>query len=246
MRAHPRGTVSPRVGGAGDGRPQNGAVPSPVATTLAAEATSRTETLTPGSWRPAVPDSGLVGVVRDGLLAREVAVGPTSSAELLGPGDVLLVPPSDQHLVCAAGTHWSVVHPGAILWLNGTLHAVLRSSPSLAATLLFRAQRRIDHLAFSQSVAQLTRVDDRVLAMLWHLAERWGRVTAEGVVVDLALTHRVLGRLVGARRPSVTTALGALTRDRVLERREDGSWLLLTAPPEWWHTPRPVESLWED
>lgn len=46
--------------------------------------------------------------------------------------------------------------------------------------------------------------------MLWHLADRWGRVTPDGVIVPLKLTHEALGRLVGAQRPTVTLALGEL------------------------------------
>ena len=46
---------------------------------------------------------------------------------------------------------------------------------------------------------------------------------------ELGLTHSALARLVGARRPSVTSALGDLGRDRLLERTEDG-WLLRGDP----------------
>ena len=59
-----------------------------------------------------------------------------------------------------------------------------------------------------QAIAHLTRVDDRLLALLWCLAERWGRVVPDGVLVSLRLSHRTLAGMVGARRPSVTTALG--------------------------------------
>ena len=45
----------------------------------------------------------------------------------------------------------------------------------------------------------------------------------------MGLTHSALARLVGARRPSVTSALGDLGRDRLLERTEDG-WLLRGDP----------------
>ena len=46
--------------------------------------------------------------------------------------------------------------------------------------------------------------------MLWHLAERWGRVHPDGVVIPLPLNHQRLADLVGAHRPSVTTAMGEL------------------------------------
>ncbi|MGZ6696318.1 MAG: helix-turn-helix domain-containing protein, partial [Solirubrobacteraceae bacterium] len=47
----------------------------------------------------------------------------------------------------------------------------------------------------------------------------------EGVRLPLALPHRTLATLVGARRPSVTTALSGLARDGLVERTPEG-WLL--------------------
>jgi CRP-like cAMP-binding protein len=78
------------------------------------------------------------------------------------------------------------------------------------------------HLA----IAQLNRVDLRVLALLWHLAERWGVVAADGVVVPLRLTHATLGRFVGAQRPTVTLALQQLSEAGDLARRPDGAFVL--------------------
>jgi CRP/FNR family transcriptional regulator, cyclic AMP receptor protein len=52
------------------------------------------------------------------------------------------------------------------------------------------------------------------------------------VVVPLALTHRILGQLVGARRPTVSTALSELAERGELVRRPDGSWLLRGDPPD--------------
>jgi CRP-like cAMP-binding protein len=56
--------------------------------------------------------------------------------------------------------------------------------------------------------------------------------TASSIVVPLPLGHQRLADLVGAHRPSVTTALGELVRSGALSRREDGNWLLHGAPPE--------------
>jgi len=78
-------------------------------------------------------------------------------------------------------------------------------------------------------VNQLVRLDDRLLLALWALAERWGRVTPGGVLVPMELTHSALARLVGARRPSVTSAIGDLGAAGLLERTEEG-WLLLGDP----------------
>jgi hypothetical protein len=76
----------------------------------------------------------------------------------------------------------------------------------------------------------MPRVDARVQALLWHLADRWGHVTLDGVVVPARLTHDMIGRLVGAHRPSVTTALSELTRSGRISRLPHG-WLLTGDPP---------------
>ena len=41
-----------------------------------------------------------------------------------------------------------------------------------------------------------------------------------------------LAGMVGARRPSVTTALGQLSARGAIERRPDGGWILRGDPPE--------------
>jgi hypothetical protein len=75
------------------------------------------------------------------------------------------------------------------------------------------------------------RVEDRILLILWHLADRWGRVSTQGVIVPLPLTHRLLARIDGAHRPSVTGAISRLTERGAIRRRADGSWLLCGEPP---------------
>ena len=88
-----------------------------------------------------------------------------------------------------------------------------------------------DRLATQLAICQLPRVDQRLLAMMWLLAESWGQVTSAGTTLPLTLTHDTLGGLVGARRPTVTLALGELT-DRGAIVRQDRGWLLLEPPPE--------------
>jgi predicted transcriptional regulator of viral defense system len=45
------------------------------------------------------------------------------------------------------------------------------------------------------------------------------------------MTHSLLARIVGARRPSVSTALGKLQSRGLVERTDNGHWLLLGEPP---------------
>jgi CRP-like cAMP-binding protein len=81
------------------------------------------------------------------------------------------------------------------------------------------------------AVASVPRIEERVLLALWHFAERWGRVTADGVRLDLNLTHAVLAEVVAAQRPSVSTALGRLQERGLLSRPGSSSWLLHGEPP---------------
>jgi CRP-like cAMP-binding protein len=74
-------------------------------------------------------------------------------------------------------------------------------------------------------------VEARLLLILWYYADRWGRVTREGVVLPLRMTHSMLARIVGARRPSVSTALGRLAERGLVERGSGGDWILHGSPP---------------
>jgi len=54
------------------------------------------------------------------------------------------------------------------------------------------------------------RLEVRLVLLLWHFAARWGRVEPAGIRLCLPLTHRLLGHLVAAERPSVSHALKRL------------------------------------
>jgi hypothetical protein len=103
---------------------------------------------------------------------------------------------------------------------------ILAAWPSIGRRLLARAARQSARLAVHRAIAQLPRVEQRLLALFGHLAERSGRVGSAGIIVPLQLTHETLGRLIGARRPTVSLALKGLSAEALLERRADGSWLL--------------------
>jgi len=169
----------------------------------------------------------------DGVVAREVIVADHVSAELLGPGD--LVRPwqgSTGTGLLPVQAVWSVLSTVTLAVLDRRFAAEAARYPEITAALFDRLGERSLRLATTQAISQLTRVDRRLKALFWHLAERWGRVSGDGVVVPLALTHRILGQLVGARRPTVSTALSELAEREELIRRPDGSWLLRGDPPD--------------
>jgi CRP-like cAMP-binding protein len=110
--------------------------------------------------------------------------------------------------------------------LDGATALTLRAYPEITAVVLDRIDARAERLAVSQAISQITGVETRIEALLWQLSERWGRVGRDGVIVGLTLSHRLIGALVGARRPTVSTALARLAADGRVLRRPDGRWLL--------------------
>ncbi|MDA0136602.1 Crp/Fnr family transcriptional regulator [Solirubrobacter deserti] len=171
---------------------------------------------------------GHVGLLLlDGVVAREVTLGASVCAELLGAGDIVRPWNVDERPgILETAVHWNVLAPVRIALLDRLVAARLSQYPGINAALIDRLSARSQRLAVMQAIAHLNRVQDRLEALLWHLAERWGRVSTDGVVVALALSHRALGQLVGAQRPTVSTALGSLARRGRVTRRTDGTWLL--------------------
>jgi hypothetical protein len=171
------------------------------------EALARVSRLSPGVWDAAAAlerDAHHRGfLIADGLMAREVDVMGRRCCELLGHGDVLRPWSWD-----AEGSHvqaevgWTVLEETTLAVLDHGLVKRIVPWPTLGVELFNRGTRRAHHLAVALAISHHQRVDDR------------------------------LADLVGAHRPSVTTALGELTRAGSISRREDGHWLLHGAPPE--------------
>ena len=190
-------------------------------------AVAETEHLHRGPWEVTTPPSEcLCGLVLRGLVVREVTAAETTSAELLGPGDVFVLGPESQGEFVPASVEWFVIDPAQVAWLGPQFEQAIQRFPELNRALFQRLGETATRAGFAQNLAQLTRVDDRVLVLLWHLAERFGRVTAGGVVLPLRLTHRMIARLVGAQRPTVTTAFSKLEGGGTIERHDDGAIVL--------------------
>jgi len=184
-----------------------------------------------GDWFPEdgdARDAELGLLVLEGLLIRDVTVADARCGELVGPG--MLLRPLDNRGSDAPMRHevgWRVVEASRLAVLDRRFARVAAHWPALTTALVARATERAHDLGVMVSIHSLKRVDTRLLAFFWHLADRFGKVTAEGVLVPLSLTHRQLALLVGAQRPSVTSALGSLAERGLLRRDERGNWLLV-------------------
>ena len=199
---------------------------------------ARVETLDVGLWdEPDSPENHRDGyglLVLEGLLARRVTLGRFDCTELLGQGD-LLRPWSFNTAATASipsNVTWNVVEPVRLGVLDRRFALSVAQWPEVSAALMDRIIQRARWLGFQLAVCHVVRVDTRLLLMFWHFADRWGRMTADGARVRIPVTHGVLASVVGARRPSVTTALGRLQEDGLIQRVGQGEWLLTGSPPE--------------
>jgi hypothetical protein len=188
----------------------------------------------PGPWaRGSNPPRPVYGLfVLDGVLSRGVVIQGRRSAELLGPGDILRPAASDDlDSSVDFEVSWEVLHPTRIALLDRDFAAAIAPWPEFTGAVMDRIMRRAHALAFHLAVSHLKLVEMRLLVVLWYYADRWGRVTPGGVLLPLRMTHSLLARIVGARRPSVSTALGRLQDRGLVDRTDNGQWLLLGDPP---------------
>ena len=176
--------------------------------------------------------AGGVGLlILKGVMVRRVWIDGRSGPELLGEGDLLGPRGDTKWPLLPQTSDWSVIEPLRVALLDRRFveHQVNRY-PELAAALAARASRRTENLAVNLAIVSHPRVETRIHMLLWHLAERWGRVRAGAIVLPLRLTHSLLAELVAARRPTVTTALASLA-DSGLVRHTRGVWMLFGQPP---------------
>jgi hypothetical protein len=173
-------------------------------------------------------------LVMDGLLIRTLAIGDRRSTELIGVGDLLRPWQHDgQDGMVPCRVDWRVLERTRVAVLDAQFAASIARFPQVSSALVGRALRRSRWQAVATTLSHMTRVDQRLLMLFWHFAERWGRVRPDGVIVRLPLTHETLGALIGARRPSVTSGLSALARKGLVKPADRGAWLLTEAAREW-------------
>lgn len=177
--------------------------------------------------RRAAQEGWLGLFVLEGLMIRRVTVGNRPACELFGPGDLIRPWDADgEYDPLPITVDWLVLKPARLAVLDTGFALRIARWPSITSRLVGRVAQRARYLALTQAVTHLPRTYARLLILFWLLAERWGRVVPDGVYVTLPLTHEVLAMLVGAHRPTVTTALQRLSRAGLLVRQQSDRWLL--------------------
>ena len=190
---------------------------------------ARAAVLPPGPFdmRALLPrPEGWVGVLlMEGLLHGELDAGKAHVGWLLGEDD-LLRPWELDNYALTRRTSWRALSETVIALLDADFERRAMFVPGLMTALLARAQRTSHWLIAKSLIISSPIIEERILLLFALLGERWGKVSAAGVRLELPLTHALIARLVGARRPTVTMTLKSLHEKRVCRRDEHGCWLL--------------------
>lgn len=161
------------------------------------------------SWFAAVGNGpGLL--ILDGLVAVDTRITNRTVTELLGSGDLLQ--PLSRHVddMIERTASWRALCPCRFALLDAAFAERVLPWPQIGNALLRRTERRTEDLGVMRAISCQPRLEVRLVLFLWHLAARWGRVESTGIHLELPLTHRLLGQLVAAERPSISHALGRL------------------------------------
>lgn len=196
---------------------------------------ARTVSLPDGPWDPQLwPEtvqSGLGLLLLDGLLVRRVQISGRYAAELLGPGDVLRPWQEDDAVASISrSSGWRCLSDCSVAVLDLEFVRHIAPYPEVQGQLMARALRRSRHLAITIAILNQPKIDRRLLMLLWHMADRWGVMRGGEVLLPTQLPHALLAQLLAARRPTVTTALGALQHAGRITRTV-GGWILHSPPP---------------
>lgn len=166
-------------------------------------------------------------LVLDGVVLKQTTLGGRAALELLGPGDLLAPQLTARHQPDARAVSRYRAHGRVSLALIADhFRQAARRWPGIVDVLHDRLGRQTHRASMHLAMLHLPRAEDRVVAVFADLAERFGRVTTEGVLIDLPLTHEMIGGLIGGRRPTVTLAVRSLAAQGLLERIDDNRWKL--------------------
>jgi CRP/FNR family transcriptional regulator, cyclic AMP receptor protein len=157
------------------------------------------------------------------LLSGRLALDVETSAPgmrticLVEQGDVLVRPTAEW--ASASPVRCRAIETSRVMLVDAPTRDLWMEVPRLAINMVRVLSMQMADRELAAAIALEPRVERRLLLKIRQLAERFGRVTPDGVRLDLRLTHQQLGEMVGAVRESVTIALRSLADQGVLEVR---------------------------
>lgn len=173
--------------------------------------------LAQGQVRPvrSLPTAALLAV-EDGFVAVRRTVSPTRSVivDEAASGGMLLPPTVDEELVGLVPSRVRVISAVALDRLLSESEGAHVIWEALTSAL----RRREELIASLSNARHLERVRETFL----RLARDYGTVGAEGVRIDIPLTHELLAEMVCSARETVTRAVDELEHEGFIVRERGG------------------------
>jgi Crp-like helix-turn-helix domain len=154
-------------------------------------------------------ENGFVAVRRTAPPARRPFI-----VDEVGTGGMLLPPTVDEELVGLVPSCVRVISSAVL----GQLLSMSEGAYVIWDALTSALRRREELIASLSNARHIERVRERFL----RLARDYGKVDAEGVRIDLPLTHELLAEMVCSARETVTRAVDELEREGFLMREAGG------------------------
>ena len=190
---------------------------------LAASSVRRTLRAGEYAWRRGDAAQYFV-IVYEGLVAiqRTSADGEEVLVALFGPGDTLCIVPALQHIPLPADAVAVTERVEIVAVAAAPVLSAVDSHPKLATALNRALLHHTSTLRSKIDIVSAGTVPRRIASLLLYLAERFGRMSSDGVVhIDSALTREQIGQLVNARTETVI---------RIMSRWAKAGWIQGNAP----------------
>lgn len=160
----------------------------------------------------------------EGSLTVNLQMSGRTCTRLIGPRELVLLDGIETDSI-PVKWNWGVLAPARLALLDERLLTIARRWPLLMSAILERAAHQTRNAFLQQAISQLPRVEERLLALFWSIADRQGVVRPDGVWLELPATHDTLAHMVGAQRPTVSLGLTRLAEGGLVKADGTG-WLL--------------------
>ena len=158
---------------------------------------------------------------------KEVILWFCIPGELFGVSDVLIVNQFNGRQINAQSCGYAellcIKHQDFLQYVN--------ANPSVALPLIQLLSFRLREVAEVLSDITCSDVTSRVVKLLIRLSRRYGKQVEGGIFLELPMTHQEMADMIGASRQTVTTVLGDLKRQGLIQIEQrtlfmrDGEWL---------------------
>lgn len=147
--------------------------------------------------------------------------------ELFGVSDVLVASQFSSRKINAKSCCYS-----EILCIDSQVFLqYIKTNPSVVLPLIQLLSFRFREVAEVLSDITCSDVTSRVVKLLLRLSGRYGKQVEDGIFLELPITHQEMADMIGASRQTVTTVLGDLKRQGLIQMEQrtlflrDGIWL---------------------